>query len=115
VAADGYVKEERQERPKTAILSLAKKWRRAFLKRLSHVLEFKSWSSLAALLPEVCFDLALLAAEESILTTGTCSYVESCQPYDDGLCSHISHLAHIHRRQATSEVNTFPAYSPRWK
>jgi hypothetical protein len=38
VAADGYVKEERQERPKTAILSLVEKWRRAFLKRLSHVL-----------------------------------------------------------------------------
>jgi hypothetical protein len=66
VAADGYVKEERQERPKTAILSLAKKWRRAFLKRLSHVLG----SNLGLHLLR-CYQKFVLILE-SILAMDTC-------------------------------------------
>ena len=95
---------------------LAKKWRPRFPKRLTHVTLALSpnelWASHAVLPPEVCSDLALLATDESILESRVLT--RQCQLYDDP-CSHVSHFAHIHRRQATSEVNILPTCSPRWK
>lgn len=111
MAADGYVKEERQERPKTAILSLAKKWRPRFPKTAESRVEFKPWASLAVLLAaggrgEHTGDGYMPCAHTLMPASDMMTFV---------LKSHISHLAYIHRRQATSEVNTLPTTSPRWK